>query len=88
MPKGNRGGRRSNHIKVNIQLFAKKRSGIHLPREEYGKVIHEIDTLYYNKYQDKKIFIHYSGDEDNSYKYRVMNYGFNKYQILSKESVK
>lgn len=88
MPKGSRGGKRNNRIRVNIQLFAKKRSEIFLPREEYGKVIHEIDTLYYNYYKDEKVFVHYSGDEDNSYKYKVRNYGFNKYQILSKENVK
>lgn len=89
MPKGNRGGKQgTKRIKVNIQLFARKKTGIRLPPEEYGKVIHEIDTLYYDYYKDKKVFTHYSGDEDNSYKYRVRNYDFNKYQILSKARVK
>ena len=89
MPKGNRGGkRRTKGLKLNLQLFAQKRTGIRLPPEEYGKIIHEIDTLYYDYYKDKKVFVHYSGDEDNSYKYRVRNYNYNQYQILSRRKVK
>lgn len=89
MPKGNRGGKqRTKGLKLNLQLFAKKRTGIHLPPKEYGKVIHEIDTLYYDYYKDKEVFVHYSGDKNNSYKYRVKNYNYNQYQILSKRRVK
>lgn len=85
MPKGKRGGKRSaDRIKVNIQLFAKKRSGGTLPKKEYGKIIREIDDLYYGKYEKEKVFYHYSGN----YKYEVRNFSYNNYIIQSKIKIK
>lgn len=84
MPKGNRGGKqRTKGLKLNLQLFARKRTQLYLPKKEYGKVIREIDDLYYDYYKDKKVFYHYSGD----YIYEVQNIKFNEYIITSKDKI-
>lgn len=85
MPKDRRGGKQvHNRLKLDIQLFAAKRSGITLPRKQYRKIISEIDDNYYFRYNKKGVFIHYSGD----YAYKVKNYGFNNYVIVSKEKIR
>lgn len=46
---GGRGALSTSHpkmLKINIQLFAQKRTTISLPKKEYGKIIREIDDLY------------------------------------------
>ena len=84
MPKGNRGGRRLvSKLKLNIQLFA-KHPELRLPKKEYGKVIREIDDLYYSKYEKQKTFYHYSGD----YGYYVRNKAYNQYEIIYKYKLK
>lgn len=70
-------------LKINIQLFAQKRTTISLPKKEYGKIVREIDDLYYAKYKDKSTFLHYSGN----HVYKVRNGGYNSYEILSKEKL-
>ena len=82
MVKEKRGGRQGT-LKLNIQLFARKRTRLYLPPKEYGKVIREIDDLYYDKYKNKKTFYHFSGD----YMYEVQNISFNQYIITSKEKI-
>lgn len=85
MPKDRRGGKgATNRVRVNVQLFAQKRKNVKLPKKEYGKVMREIDDLYYSKYKDKKTFLHYSGN----YKYEVKNFSYNNYIIQSKDKIK
>ncbi len=71
-------------LPVDIQHFAKKRSQPRLPSNEYGKIMHEINTLYHSKYKDKKVIFHYSGD----YMYTLANKGFNNYIIKAKRKIK
>ena len=71
-------------IVLNIQQFGRKPLGIQLPKKEYGKIIHEINTLYYEVYHDQHIFWHETVIEDNYYVYKVLNKGFDDYVIMSK----
>lgn len=46
---GGRGAFSTSHLKmlkINIQLFAQKRTTISLSKKEYGKIIREFDDLY------------------------------------------
>lgn len=56
-----------------------------LSKKEYAKIIHEVNTLYYDSYKDKKIFAHYSVGLDNRYYvYYFENRGFDNYVLLDK----
>jgi hypothetical protein len=70
--------------KVSMQYFAKKLNPIILPKDEYGKVIHEINTLYHGMYANQKIFWHETVIDDTYYLYKVINRGFDDYVIISK----
>ncbi|MGN0533023.1 MAG: hypothetical protein ACI4IK_01575 [Eubacterium sp.] len=84
MPKGNIVGKQSvGRLKINIQLFAKHPT-LQLSKKEYGKIVREIDDLYYSKYEKQKSFYHYSGD----YGYYVKNKSFNQYEIVYKFKLK
>jgi len=70
--------------KLNMQYFGKNPIGIHLPKKEYGKIIHEINTLYYDFYQDQRVFWHETVIDDSYYVYKVLNKGFDNYVIMLK----
>ena len=82
------GGGESGIIKpkiiINMQYFGSTPIPIILPKKEYGKIIHEINTLYYDKYIYHRVFWHISVIDDKYYQYRVINNGFNDYVIVSK----
>ena len=69
---------------LNMQYFGKNPIGIHLPKKEYGKIIHEINTLYYDFYQDQRVFWHETVIDDSYYVYKVLNKGFDNYVIMLK----
>ncbi|MGN1133330.1 MAG: hypothetical protein ACI4RN_02630 [Oscillospiraceae bacterium] len=71
-------------IKINMQFFGRKQTPLYLPKKEYGKLIHEVDTLYNSKYSNNKVIYHYSG----KYEYRLQNKGYNNYVVLSKRKIK
>lgn len=55
-----------------------------LPRQEYGKIIHEINTNY-SKYKGKKLAIHRSLDLQGNYcVYFFENHGYGNYNIFGK----
>lgn len=53
---------------------------LELPKKEYGKVVREIDDLYYSKYDGKEKSIHCSGK--NVYRFEIR--GYNDYNIYQK----
>lgn len=71
-------------IIINMQFFGNSRLSLKLPKNEYGKIIHEINTLYSSKYEGLRTFVHYSGN----YKYIVESCGFDKYKIITKVRLK
>lgn len=71
-------------IKINMQFFGRKQIPLYLPKKEYGKIIHEINTLYSSKYNGKTEFFHYSGD----YKYKIYSNGYNNYKVGYKLKIK
>lgn len=75
-------------LKISMQFFGKKRAGIRLSKSEYGKVMHEINTEYYKKYEDKDIFVHRTVYKNTYYNYKVRNYGFDNYVFISRSRSK
>lgn len=75
-------------LKISMQYFGKKRAGIWLPKKEYGKIKHEINTEYYNKYDGKDVFVHRSVYNNTYYDYRVRNYGFDNYVFVARSRAK
>ena len=54
-----------------------------LDKEEYSKIVSEINTVYYTKFKGKRICAHTSFDENGSvYLYWFENRGFNDYNIF------
>lgn len=59
----------------------------YLNLKEYNKIVHEINTLYYNKHVNKKFAIHHSLDLQGNYSmYFFENHGFSDYNIFEKMS--
>lgn len=76
----------SKPLKLNIQLFAKKSSEyktVELPKDEYGKVMHEISTNLTKEQSSHKMFSKSIGD----YIYLIENNGFGNYRIIGKEPI-
>jgi hypothetical protein len=71
-------------IRISMQYFAAKRPAVRLPKKEYGKITHEINTVYHEKYSKGGVFTHYSGDD----KYQIKVNGYNDYVILGKKRIK
>lgn len=56
-----------------------------LAPSEYAKILSEINDVYYEMYEDKRIAIHYSvGSDGNYYMYYFENHGFDNYNIFEK----
>lgn len=63
----------------------KNRTIVPLEPAEYKKIVSEINTLYYAKYQNKRLFFHCSYGIDNiAYVYVVENHGFNNYRFVGR----
>lgn len=71
-------------IIINMQFFGRTPLELRLPKKEYGKVIREIDDVYYSKYEGKSYVQHKSGN----YEYGLFVHGFNKYTIVSKRKLR
>ena len=56
-----------------------RRKTLYLNKEEYGKVIHELNT-YYRVFENKKLV----GWRIDPFYYAFENYGFNNYNIFAK----
>ena len=60
---------------------------IFLDRQEYAKIISEINTDY-SIYKNKRIAAHLSyGIDDKAYVYIFENHGFNNYVFLSRDKL-
>ena len=57
--------------------------GIDLPKEEYGKVLHELNNNLSKEERSKKTITKCIGE----YRYTVKNNGFNEYVIISKKGI-
>ncbi len=56
-----------------------------LRKAEYAKITSEINNAYYEIYEDKRIAVHYSLDENGKYyMYYFENHGFDNYNIFEK----
>ncbi|WP_288528986.1 hypothetical protein [uncultured Eubacterium sp.] len=76
----------SKPLKLNVQLFAKKSSEyktVELPKDEYGKVMHEISTNLTKEQSRHKMFSKSIGN----YIYLIENNGFGNYRIIGKEPI-
>lgn len=71
-------------VRISMQFFGRKQTSIHLPKKEYGKIMHEVNTLYNSKYSKNQVIYHYSGN----YKYILRNNGFDDYIIVAKNKIK
>lgn len=79
-------GSESKGSKIDLQLFAKKPSDyetVFLPKDEYGKVMHEISTNLTAEQNSRKMFSKRIGD----YIYFVENNGFGNYRVIGKEPI-
>ena len=83
--RGSSSGIKANpYLKINMQFFGRKSHELKLQKKEYGKVIREIDDIYYSKYEGKSYVQHRSGN----YEYGLFVHGFNQYTIISKRKLR
>ena len=56
-----------------------------LSREEYAKIVSEINTDYFSTYINQPYALHFSlGDDDRYYAYYFENHGFDDYNIVER----
>lgn len=56
-----------------------------LKKDEYAKIISEINNNYHNLYENNDVIIHYSlGTDGRYYEYFVEIHGFNNYNVFAK----
>ena len=73
-------------IAMNLQLFARKSKEfdtIRLPKKEYGKVMHELNTHMSDEDREKPVITKAIG----KYVYTIENRGFNDYRIIRKTPI-
>ena len=58
-----------------------------LNKNEYAKIVSEINSIYYSTYADKKFAAHYSTLDDDYCFYLFENHGFNDYSIYEKNNI-
>ena len=71
---------------MNLQLFARKSKEfdtIRLPKKEYGKVMHELNTHMSDEDREKPVITKAIG----KYVYTIENRGFNDYRIIRKTPI-
>lgn len=75
-------------LNISMQYFGNQRRGIRVPKKHYGKLIHEINTAYENKYKDAEIIKHTTLHDNVYYEYSIRNYGYDNYVILARRKLK
>ena len=71
-------------VKIDSKGVPYKYPELRLPKKEYGKVIHEIDTNFHGRYEGQKYGLI---DVANS-RYKFEIHEFNEYNIVEKEKIK
>lgn len=75
----------NNIIKLDTNGNPFKHPGVMLDSKELSKITHEINSVYYAKYEGKSFAMHRSIDLQNNYCiYYFENHGFNDYNIVEK----
>lgn len=74
-------------VRLSMQFFGRNYTPIWLENPEYGKVMHEINTMYERRYKNQSIFIHDTHIGNEHYIYTVVNRGFNDYIIIARRRV-
>jgi HK97 family phage portal protein len=59
----------------------KGKGTVKLSKKEYKKVVSEINTVYYRRYEEKEICYHSTLWKDKYYTYRFKNHGFDDYEF-------
>lgn len=65
------------------KIKKKDRKEVKLPKAEYAKVMHELNTNLTKEQRNKKVITKYIGN----YKYTIQNRGFNEYRIINKREI-
>ena len=63
----------------------KGKGTVKLSKKEYRKVVSEINTYYYSKYEGKRTCAHTTLWKDKYYTYRFKNYGFDDYEFTERK---
>lgn len=65
------------------KIKKRDRKEVKLPKAEYAKVMHELNTNLTKEQRNKKVITKYIGN----YKYTIQNRGFNEYRIINKREI-
>ena len=65
------------------KIRKRTRKKVQLPKDEYAKVIHELNTNLPSELKNKKIFRRSIGNHT----YKIQNNGFNEYKIIGKQEI-
>ena len=65
------------------KIRKRTRQEVQLPKDEYAKVIHELNTNLPSELKNKKIFRRSIGNHT----YKIQNNGFNEYKIIGKQEI-
>lgn len=65
------------------KIRKRTRKEVQLPKDEYAKVIHELNSNLPSELKNKKIFRRSIGN----YTYKIQNNGFNEYKIIGKQEI-
>lgn len=65
------------------KIKKRNRKEVKLPKAEYAKVMHELNTNLTKEQRNKKVITKYIGN----YKYTIQNRGFNEYRIINKREI-
>lgn len=65
------------------KIRKRTRKKVQLPKDEYAKVIHELNSNLPSELKNKKIFRRSIGN----YTYKIQNNGFNEYKIIGKQEI-
>lgn len=84
--KGSGNGENENNIErssISDKIKKRTRKEVQLPKEEYARVMSELNTNLPKEIKNKKVFRRSIG----SYTYKVQNNGFNNYKIIGKHKI-
>lgn len=65
------------------KIRKRTRKKVQLPKDEYAKVIHELNSNLPSELKNKKMFRRSIGN----YTYKIQNNGFNEYKIIGKQEI-
>ncbi len=83
---GSTSGENKNSVEKSInydKVKNRQRKPIHLPKEEYGLVVHNLNNNLSKDERKEKVII----KNINNHRYTVVNKGFNEYKIIRKEPI-